>query len=132
MALTMPSPPKLVSDNMAFVSTCGGGDWIKLPSGVKKVVPRECRAMIGQVAGGGRTGKPLIKAGDAYNNYRVKRNYWPRVRGVAMNPVEHPHGQKVGKIAARQTGGHSKGTAALMAKSRMLRELGTIQFAIST
>jgi large subunit ribosomal protein L8e len=94
--------------------------------------------MIGQVAGGGRTGKPLIKAGDAYNKYRVKRNYWPRVRGVAMNPVEHPHGggnhqhighastvgrhkvsgQKVGQIAARQTGGRSKETAALMAKKQ--------------
>nr|DAD46999.1 TPA_asm: hypothetical protein HUJ06_016936 [Nelumbo nucifera] len=65
---------------------------IKLPSGAKKVVPSGCRAMIGQVAGGGRTEKPLLKAGNAYHKYRVKRNCWPKVRGVAMNPVEHPHG----------------------------------------
>uniref|UniRef100_A0A7S3R4K3 Ribosomal protein L2 C-terminal domain-containing protein n=3 Tax=Eukaryota TaxID=2759 RepID=A0A7S3R4K3_DUNTE len=97
---------------------------IKLPSGSKKVVQSSCRAMIGQVAGGGRTEKPLLKAGRAYHKFRVKRNSWPKVRGVAMNPVEHPHGggnhqhighastcnrfappgQKCGLIAARRTG----------------------------
>ncbi|KAG5546356.1 hypothetical protein RHGRI_018513 [Rhododendron griersonianum] len=65
---------------------------IKLPSGAKKVVASGCRAMIGQVAGGGRTEKPLLKAGNAYHKFRVKRNSWPKVRGVAMNPVDHPHG----------------------------------------
>lgn len=97
---------------------------IKLPSGAKKIVPSGCRAMIGQVAGGGRTEKPILKAGRAYHKYKAKRNSWPKVRGVAMNPVEHPHGggnhqhighastvrrdappgQKVGLIAARRTG----------------------------
>jgi len=97
---------------------------IKLPSGSKRIVPSGCRAMVGQVAGGGRTDKPMLKAGNAYHKYRVKRNSWPKVRGVAMNPVEHPHGggnhqhighastvrrdapagQKVGLIAARRTG----------------------------
>lgn len=46
----------------------------------------------GVVAGGGRIDKPLLKAGRAYFKYKVKRNCWPRVRGVAMNPVDHPHG----------------------------------------
>jgi len=97
---------------------------IKLPSGAKKVVPSTCRAMIGVVAGGGRIDKPLLKAGRAYYKYKAKRHEWPRVRGVAMNPVDHPHGggnhqhighastvkrdapagQKVGLIAARRTG----------------------------
>ena len=97
---------------------------IKLPSGSKKLIPSSCRAMVGQVAGGGRTEKPLLKAGSAYHTYKVKRNCWPKVRGVAMNPVEHPHGggnhqhighpstmsrmappgMKVGLIAARRTG----------------------------
>ncbi|KAK4771907.1 hypothetical protein SAY86_013682 [Trapa natans] len=108
---------------------------VKLPSGSKKIVPSGCRAMIGQVAGGGRTEKPLLKAGNAYHKFRVKRNCWPKVRGVAMNPVEHPHGggnhqhighastvrrdappgQKVGLIAARRTGrlrGQAAATAA--------------------
>lgn len=58
-------------------------------------------ANIGIVAGGGRIEKPMLKAGRAYHKYKAKRNCWPRVRGVAMNPVEHPHGggnhQHIGK-----------------------------------
>jgi len=97
---------------------------IKLPSGAKKVVPSTARGTIGIVAGGGRIDKPILKAGRAYHKYRAKRNEWPSVRGVAMNPVDHPHGggnqqhighpstvprhapagQKVGLIAARRTG----------------------------
>lgn len=44
-----------------------------------------CRALVGVVAGGGRIDKPLLKAGRAYHKYKVKRNCWPKVRGVAMN-----------------------------------------------
>lgn len=97
---------------------------LKLPSGAKKVIPSECRAMVGQIGGGGRTEKPLLKAGRAYYKFKPKRNNTPRVRGVAMNPVDHPHGggnhqhighgatvrrscppgQKVGLIAAHRTG----------------------------
>ncbi|CAG9462440.1 unnamed protein product [Pedinophyceae sp. YPF-701] len=107
---------------------------IKLPSGAKKVVPSACRAMVGQVAGGGRTEKPMLKAGRAFHKYKAKRNSWPKVRGVAMNPVEHPHGggnhqhighastirrdappgQKVGLVAARRTG-RKRGTVNLKA-----------------
>lgn len=97
---------------------------IKLPSGSKKVIPSINRAMVGIIAGGGRTDKPILKAGRAYHKYKAKRNTWPKVRGVCMNPVEHPHGggnhqhigkastiargkspgRKVGLIAARRTG----------------------------
>ncbi|XP_078495632.1 large ribosomal subunit protein uL2-like, partial [Ciona intestinalis] len=81
-------------------------------------------AIIGVVAGRGHIDKPLLKAGAAYHKYKAKRNCWPRVRGVAMNPVKHPFGggnhqhigspstvrcdaspgRKVGLIAARRTG----------------------------
>ncbi|RZC58913.1 hypothetical protein C5167_006216 [Papaver somniferum] len=64
---------------------------IKLPSEAKKIVPSGCRAMIGQVAGGGRTEKPILKAGNAYHKYRE-------------TPGPRPPGQKVGFIAARRTG----------------------------
>lgn len=97
---------------------------IRLPSGSKKVVPANCRAMVGLVAGGGRIDKPILKAGVSYHKYKAKRHAWPKVRGVAMNPVDHPHGggnhqhighpstvkrdappgKKVGLIAARRTG----------------------------
>jgi len=97
---------------------------VRLPSGAKKTIPNQSRAMVGLVAGGGRIDKPILKAGVAYHKYKAKRNSWPKVRGVAMNPVDHPHGggnhqhighpstvrrdappgQKVGLIAARRTG----------------------------
>ncbi|KAF1740533.1 hypothetical protein MXB_5071 [Myxobolus squamalis] len=97
---------------------------VKLPSGVKKLLSARNRATIGIVAGGGRVDKPLLKAGRAYYKYKSKSRIWPRVRGVAMNPVDHPHGggnhqhigfastvsrsmppgRKVGLIAARRTG----------------------------
>ncbi|OCK84795.1 ribosomal protein L2 [Lepidopterella palustris CBS 459.81] len=97
---------------------------IKLPSGAKKVVKSSVRGMVGIVSGGGRTDKPLLKASRAKHKFAVKRNSWPKTRGVAMNPVDHPHGggnhqhigkastisryaaqgQKAGLIAARRTG----------------------------
>mmetsp|Transcript_58064 Transcript_58064/g.135258 ORF Transcript_58064/g.135258 Transcript_58064/m.135258 type:complete len:255 (-) Transcript_58064:70-834(-) len=97
---------------------------IRLPSGARKTVESKCRCVIGIVGGGGRLDKPVLKAGRNFYKYRVKRNVWPKVRGSAMNPVEHPHGggnhqhvghptttsrgavagQKVGLIAARRTG----------------------------
>merc|ERR1712232_685753 len=39
-----------------------------------KTVPSNVRAQIGIVAGGGRTDKPMLKAGRAYHKYAVKRN----------------------------------------------------------
>ena len=97
---------------------------MRLPSGSRKTIPSTCRAVIGLVAGGGRMDKPVLKAGNNFHKYKVKRNSWPKVRGCAMNPVEHPHGggnhqhvghpttvsrascpgAKVGLIAARRTG----------------------------
>merc|ERR1712063_224858 len=97
---------------------------IRLPSGSRKTIPSTCRGVIGIAAGGGRMDKPVLKAGNNFHKYRVKRNCWPKVRGSAMNPVEHPHGggnhqhvghpttvardacagKKVGLIAARRTG----------------------------
>jgi len=108
---------------------------IRLPSGAKKTLTSDCRAMIGIVAGGGRIDKPLLKAGNAYWKYKAKRHAWPKVSGVAMNPVDHsngggnhqhvghpttfrrsaPPGQKVCLIAARRTG-RLRGGQAMAAK----------------
>ncbi|XP_058782511.1 large ribosomal subunit protein uL2z-like [Vicia villosa] len=81
----------------SILITLGVGILIKLPFGANKTVPSDCRAMIGQVARGERTKKPVLKAGNAYHKFKVKRNYWPKVRGA-------PHGQKVALIAAKRTG----------------------------
>merc|ERR1712080_296550 len=97
---------------------------IKLPSGHRKTVDGNSRAMLGIVAGGGRNEKPILKAGTKHYMFKPKRKMFPKVRGVCMNPVEHPHGggnhqhvgkpttisrssvagRKVGLIAARRTG----------------------------
>ncbi|KAF7151738.1 hypothetical protein RHSIM_Rhsim02G0126900 [Rhododendron simsii] len=94
---------------------------IKLPSGSKKIVPSGCGAMIGLVAGGGRTEKPLLKAGNAYDKYRVKKNYWPKHIGHASIVCrDAPPGQKVGLIATRRTGrlcGQAAATAAKVDKT---------------
>ena len=97
---------------------------VQLPSGEMKRLDPRCRATIGVVAGGGRTEKPMIKAGSKYHKMRARGTKWPRVRGVAMNAVDHPFGgggrqhpgrpksvsrhappgRKVGDIASRRTG----------------------------
>lgn len=83
--------------------TDGGKTRVKLPSGSKKIVPSTARGMIGIVAGGARTDKPLLKASRAMHKYKAKGNSWPKTRGVAMNPVDHPHGggnhQHIGKAS---------------------------------
>lgn len=65
---------------------------LKLPSGELRLVPGNCRATVGQVGNIDRANLSLGKAG---------RSRWlgrrPRVRGVAMNPVDHPHGGGEGK-----------------------------------
>lgn len=55
---------------------------VKLPSGAKKVIPSNNRAMVGIVAGGGRIDKPILKAGRAYHKYKAKRNCWPKVQFI--------------------------------------------------
>jgi large subunit ribosomal protein L8e len=46
---------------------------VRLPSGAKKTISGAARATVGIVAGGGRTDKPLLKAGRAYYKYKAKR-----------------------------------------------------------
>jgi len=97
---------------------------VQLPSGEMKRLDPQCRATIGVVAGGGRTEKPVLKAGKKYHKVKSRGTVWPRVRGVAMNAVDHPFGgggrqhpgkpksisrnappgRKVGDIASKRTG----------------------------
>jgi large subunit ribosomal protein L2 len=101
-----------------------GRSMLVLPSGKKKWLSSDCYATVGVVAGGGRTEKPFVKAGKRYHKMKARAGKYPTVRGVAMNPVDHPHGggghqhvgkpktpgrgappgRKVGSIAAKRTG----------------------------
>ena len=65
---------------------------VLMPSGVLKEFNPNCRAAIGVVAGGGRDDKPFAKAGKKHHTLRSRSKAYFKVSGVAMNPVDHPHG----------------------------------------
>lgn len=65
---------------------------VKLPSGEQRLVRKECRATIGQVGNTDHENASFGKAGAT--RWRGKR---PSVRGIAMNPVDHPHGGGEGR-----------------------------------
>lgn len=65
---------------------------LKLPSDSFKEVDRRCRATVGIVAGGGHVEKPFAKAGKKHKSFRSKAKRAQKVRGIAMNAIDHPHG----------------------------------------
>jgi large subunit ribosomal protein L2 len=67
---------------------------LRLPSGEVRLVLTECRATIGQVGNIDYANVSVGKAGRS--RWLGKR---PMVRGVAMNPVDHPHGGGEGKTS---------------------------------
>jgi len=72
------------------------GDFVtlKLPSGETRMVFKKCSAAIGEVGNEDHMNVTLGKAGRS--RWKGKR---PKVRGVAMNPVDHPHGGGEGKTS---------------------------------
>ena len=100
---------------------------LKTRSGKSVTVNENCMGTIGIAAGGGRTEKPMVKAGAKYHLMKAKKRFWPIVRGVAMNVIDHPFGgaqhhpgkskstsrnappgRKVGAIASSRTGRRKK------------------------
>lgn len=65
---------------------------LRLPSGEFRMVHQNCRATIGQV---GNLEHENIVVGKAGRSRHLGKR--PHVRGVAMNPVDHPHGGGEGK-----------------------------------
>ncbi|MFH0934855.1 MAG: 50S ribosomal protein L2 [Pseudomonadota bacterium] len=68
---------------------------LRLRSGEIRKVHIDCRATLGEVGNGEHSLRSIGKAGA--NRWRGIR---PTVRGVVMNPVDHPHGGGEGKTAA--------------------------------
>ena len=80
--------------SVQLVAKEGGYATLRLPSTERRRVPIDCRATIGQV---GNVEHELIQIGKAgRNRWKGKR---PQTRGVAMNPVDHPHGGGEGKTS---------------------------------
>lgn len=84
---------------------------IKLPSGERRLVLGHCMATIGSVSNSDHDNVIIAKAG---------RNRWfgkrPRVRAVAMNPVDHPMAGGEGKASE----GHPRSAKVLYAKAVFL------------
>ncbi|UBM59764.1 50S ribosomal protein L2 [Marinilongibacter aquaticus] len=85
---------------------------LKMPSGEMRMVLSVCYATVGSVSNPDHMNVTLGKAG---------RKRWlgrrPRVRGVAMNPVDHPMGGGEG----RASGGHPRSRNGLIAKGKKTR-----------
>ena len=120
-----------VGDGGSMIRSSGGSGIIvskgkkcvvKFPSKKTNELNPNCRATIGVVAGGGRTDKPIIKAGIKHKMMKAKGKQYPVTSGTAMNPVDHPFGgktspgipksssrnappgKKVGSISSKRTG----------------------------
>ena len=65
---------------------------VKMPSGEIRIIPELCRATVGIVSNPENSNKKLGKAGKS-RHLGIR----PTVRGVSMNPVDHPHGGGEGR-----------------------------------
>jgi len=89
---------RTAGSGVRLISIDGADASLKLPSGEIRLVKSSCLATIGAVGNGSHQKSTIGKAG---------RSRWlgrrPRVRGVAMNPVDHPMGGGEGRTSG---GGH--------------------------
>lgn len=115
---------KSAGSNATVFSHNDEGVVLKLPSGKFTTLNSKNRAMVGTLAGGGVSERPLMSAGGKWRKFKSKGQKYPIVRGVAQAAYVHPHGggrhqhvgqsstvardtppgAKVGSIAARKTG----------------------------
>ena len=70
----------------------GESVFLLMPSKKEKKFNKNCRAIIGVVAGSGRVNKPIVKAGKQYHIKKTKSKLWPRTSAVKMNVIDHPFG----------------------------------------
>ncbi|MGM5483891.1 MAG: 50S ribosomal protein L2 [Nanobdellota archaeon] len=111
-------------NTLKVLSRVPEGIVLQMPSKKKRVFNENCRATIGIVASGGRSEKPLLKAGTNHFKKKARNQLYPVVSGASMNALDHPFGnkrssrkskarpisrnappgRKVGNVAARRTG----------------------------
>ncbi len=92
---------------------------LKLPSNEVRLVLQDCYATIGQI---GNIDHENVTIGKAGRSRWLGRN--PRVRGVAMNPVDHPHGGGEGKSKGGNHPQSPWGTPAKGYKTRRRKDTG--------
>ncbi|MCS5652614.1 MAG: 50S ribosomal protein L2, partial [Candidatus Marinimicrobia bacterium] len=102
----------------------GGLSTLKLPSGEIRMVSDQCMATIGQI--GNRTYEQVVSGKAGRSRWLGRR---PSVRGVVMNPVDHPHGGGEGKTSGGRNPVSPWGQSAKGLKTR--RNKKTNKFIIS-
>ena len=80
--------------SIQLVAREGKNATLRMPSGEMRMVDVRCRATVGEVGNAEQSNINWGKAGR--NRWKGKR---PTVRGVAMNPIDHPHGGGEGKTS---------------------------------
>jgi large subunit ribosomal protein L2 len=80
--------------SIQLVAREGKNATLRMPSGEMRMVDVRCRATVGEVGNSEQSNISWGKAGR--NRWKGKR---PSVRGVAMNPIDHPHGGGEGKTS---------------------------------
>jgi len=80
--------------SVQLVAREGSYATLRLRSGEMRKVPADCRAVIGEVSNSEHNLRSLGKAGA-----KRWKGVRPTVRGVAMNPVDHPHGGGEGRTS---------------------------------
>lgn len=94
---------------------------VRLPSGEIRLILQECRATIGQVSNPEHENITVGKAG------RTRWLGWrPTVRGVTMNPVDHPHGGGEGRSPIGRNPVTPWGKPALGARTRKKKPSGQL------
>jgi len=96
-----------------LVGLVDGYALVRLSSGETRLVRQECYATIGVVSNANHSNEKLAKAGR-----RRHKGWRPHVRGVAMNPVDHPHGGGEGKSSG---GRHPVSPSAFPTKGKKTR-----------
>ena len=81
-------------NSIQLVAKEGDFATVRLPSSEMRRVPIDCRATVGEV---GNSEHELISIGKAGRSRWMGKR--PQTRGVAMNPVDHPHGGGEGKTS---------------------------------
>lgn len=71
--------------------------FVLMPSKKEKKFHPNSRAVIGVIAGAGRTEKPILKAGKMFHIKKTKSKLYPRTSAVKVNAIDHPFGSGRGK-----------------------------------
>lgn len=89
---------KTAGSSATVVRIVGNKIHVLMPSKKEKPFNPNCRAIIGEAAGHGRTEKPIVKAGKQFYIKKAKSKLWPRTSALKVNVIDHPFGSGRGKV----------------------------------